>query len=349
MNIAIVTPYGETYSNDQLFDIQSCKIGQNLLLPGIKLKEELNRLGHEYHTIDMYSSIDEVDVWLFQDIGNTSILTAETVKDWAKYIIKKRWKTDYLYIISKLNKKRKILIMQEPQTVFPQSYNKNNHKFFDYILTWDQNLVDNIKYHQFLYPQVKPADLYCYPYKKKRFMTMICGNKSSKDSNELYSERLKVIEYYEQKNYQFDLYGFGWSNSERTSYRGVIEDKLCTLSKYKFSVCFENMKSKGAYITEKIFDCFFAGCIPIYYGSEAVLDYIPKNTFVDYRDFKDLNEINDYLVRMSQEEYSKMLMNAAAFLESDLYKVNFSIESYVDRMLKAITAGPYNDKQQNIN
>ena len=177
---------------------------------------------------------------------------------------------------------------------------------------------------------------------------MICGNKSSNDANELYSERLKVIEYYEKINNQFDLYGFGWNNSGRTSYKGVVDDKLLTLSKYKFSICFENMKSKGAYITEKIFDCFFAGCIPIYYGSEVILDYIPKNTFIDYRDFKNLNEMNDYLVRMPKEEYSKMLANAAEYLESDIYKDNFSIEAYVNRMVKAITTGLNNEKQQNI-
>ena len=33
MNIAIVNIYGDAYSEDKLFDINSCKIGQNLLLP----------------------------------------------------------------------------------------------------------------------------------------------------------------------------------------------------------------------------------------------------------------------------------------------------------------------------
>ena len=56
MKIAIVTPYGESYSNDKLFDPAMCSIGQNLLLPGIKLRERLEELGHEYHTVDMYDN-----------------------------------------------------------------------------------------------------------------------------------------------------------------------------------------------------------------------------------------------------------------------------------------------------
>lgn len=43
MNIAIVNIYGDAYSEDKLFDINSCKIGQNLLLPGIVLKKELEK------------------------------------------------------------------------------------------------------------------------------------------------------------------------------------------------------------------------------------------------------------------------------------------------------------------
>ena len=41
MNIAIVNIYGDVYSKDRLFDPAACKIGQNLLLPGILLKKKL--------------------------------------------------------------------------------------------------------------------------------------------------------------------------------------------------------------------------------------------------------------------------------------------------------------------
>ena len=72
MKIAVVTPYGEAYSDDRLFDLNACTIGQNLLLPGIRLKEALEQLGHEYHTADMYPHAEEVDVWIFQDLNNSS-------------------------------------------------------------------------------------------------------------------------------------------------------------------------------------------------------------------------------------------------------------------------------------
>ena len=45
MNIAVITPYGNVYNNDKLFDLSACKIGQNLLLPEILLKENLEKTG----------------------------------------------------------------------------------------------------------------------------------------------------------------------------------------------------------------------------------------------------------------------------------------------------------------
>lgn len=338
MKIAIVTPYGEAYARDKLFDPSMCTIGQNLLLPGIKLKEALEKDGHEYHTVDMYSNIEEIDVWVFQDLNNSSKLTVHSIMDWMKYLLKKKWKRDYLYNLSKLNNdKKSVLIMQEPQTVFPQSYDRRNHKYFNRILTWDANMIDNKKYLPFLYPQVKPDISFNVPYNEKKFVTMICGNKSSTNCNELYSERLKVIEYYENNDIPFDLYGFGWKKNERKNYRGMVEDKLSTLAKYKFSICFENMKSECGYITEKIFDCFFAGCIPIYYGADDIRKYIPDNTFIDYKKFESLNEMNRYLSNMKKNEYESIQMNIRDYINSELYNKSFSINAYVDRMVDAIT------------
>lgn len=37
------------------------------------------------------------------------------------------------------------------------------------------------------------------------------------------------------------------------------------LKNYKFNICFENGSSPG-YITEKLFQAYAGGCIPIYWG-----------------------------------------------------------------------------------
>lgn len=334
MNIAIVTPYGETYSNDKLFDSSMCKIGQNLLLPGIELKSTLKKLGHEYHTADVYTSLEDIDVWVFQDLNKSSLITLDSTKEYLKYFLKRKWKYDYLYKLTKLKKKSKsVLIMQEPKAVFPQSYEKKNHKYFDRILTWDTSLIDNERYFQFFYPQVMPPSISDVPFEKKKYISMICGNKSSSDKDELYTERLKAIEYFEKKNEDFDLYGFGWNDKERISYRGTIVDKLSVLSNYKFSICFENMKSSSGYITEKIFDSFFSGCIPIYLGAEDVHDFIPEETFIDYRNFNSFDDLDSYLKRITKKEYYTIQRNIREYLNSDEYNKKYSMDAFVKRMV----------------
>lgn len=45
------------------------------------------------------------------------------------------------------------------------------------------------------------------------------------------------------------------------------DDKISYLRDVQFSLCPENSNSRG-YVTEKLFDAFRAGCIPIYWGSD---------------------------------------------------------------------------------
>ena len=75
------------------------------------------------------------------------------------------------------------------------------------------------------------------------------------------------------------------------SYAGEISSKRAILEQYKFSICYENMSDMPGYITEKIFDCFFAGCVPIYLGASNMTDYIPGGTFIDKRKFSGLFRI----------------------------------------------------------
>ena len=48
-----------------------------------------------------------------------------------------------------------------------------------------------------------------------------------------------------------------------------IGNKIEWLKNYKFNICFENSSYPG-YLTEKLFDAFKAGCIPIYWGDTSL-------------------------------------------------------------------------------
>jgi len=336
MNIAVLTMYGKAYLNNKLFDPDSCNIGENLLQPGICLKQYLEGEGHKYNTIDLYKD-EKIDKLVLFDIPLDSLLTLNSFKGLAAYIYRRKWRYDYLLrYCRKIPVENRILIVQEPEVVNPASYNLQNHMKFGKILTWKRSLIDDIKYFEFNYPQVIPSHYYRVPYNEKKLLTMICGNKISNIQNELYSKRREVIDFFEKQSGEFDLYGFGWDKVELKNYRGTVDKKLETLSKYKYSICFENMCGVNGYITEKIFDCFFAGVVPVYWGAEDIESYIPTDAFIDMRKFENIEQMQEFIEGICEEDYNNYLKAAAKFLESDAFINKFSVDAYIRSISKAL-------------
>jgi hypothetical protein len=164
--------------------------------------------------------------------------------------------------------------------------------------------------------------------------------------SELYVDRLAAIAHFGGSP-DFDLFGRGWSEpvigasgplSEAISqsYRGELgqNEKLETLANYRFSLCFENSAFPG-YITEKIFDCFLSGTIPVYLGAPDVADTIPPDAFVDLREFADFTELEEYMYRMKAGHACAMLEAAESFLESEAVH-RFHMNCLVAKMYGAI-------------
>ena len=221
-------------------------------------------------------------------------------------------------------------------------------------------LSKQTQYHQTFFPESDCKIIEDQPgFSEKRFLTMISSAKSigswkkdlllklsyGFDVKEIYTERLKAIEYFSQESKMngFDLFGYQWDkiktkNNTRLAidqtYRGAVDDKKATLKRYKFALCFENSIFEG-YITEKIFDCFFAGVIPIYYGAPDIEKYIPENTFIDFRKFKNYDELYFYIKNMDESEYSQYINNIENFLESDQFYL-FTQENFANAIINIL-------------
>ena len=142
---------------------------------------------------------------------------------------------------------------------------------------------------------------------------------------ELYSLRLSAIEYFHSIP-GFDLYGRNWDKklfgipnkqylAAKKCYKGVVSNKVETLSNYRFSLCFENAVYAG-YITEKIFDCFYATCVPIYFGAPDIESYIPNTCYIDYRNFKNFEDLSKFLENMTESNFNVYRVAINKFLDS---------------------------------
>lgn len=220
--------------------------------------------------------------------------------------------------LSKLPKDKLVLFMWEPPVVFKRMYREKILNNFSKIYTWQDDLVDNKRFFKFYYPVLQPMLADLPNFEEKKFCTMVSSNLKSKHPHELYSERKKVIEYFEKIGETgFEFYGRKWPEGVYSSYRSGCVNKLEVIKNYKFTICYENMRDVQGYITEKIFDCFAAGTIPIYWGASNITDTVPQNCFIDRRKFTSMDELHAYLKAMTKEEYEGYLEAIRAFLSSE--------------------------------
>ena len=135
---------------------------------------------------------------------------------------------------------------------------------------------------------------------------MINGNKGSKVTGELYSKRIETaMWFHEHSSVPFDVYGnppFSLPN-----YRGIIpqDQRLATLSRYRYSLCFENVHHPVFSLgyVDKILSCLETRTIPIYLGADNIDAYIPRECFIDFRSFRDYGELDRLLGATSEKQY----------------------------------------------
>jgi|GEM_PF-1261031 len=235
--------------------------------------------------------------------------------------------------ISECPQQKSILITFEPPVVLPSNFSKHVLNSFGRVLTWDDSLVDNKKFFKFNYYDYRPLVEDIPPYSQKNFLTQISRNSRSSHPLELYSERLRAIRYFEKRpDIEFEFYGTKWADQGYRNYKGSPPNKLAVLKNYKFSLCYENTKNVKGYITEKILDCFAAGCVPIYWGAPNITDYIPANCFISRVDFSSLDELVDFLQKIDEKTYNQYLQNIKNFLNSRQAQA-FSQEAFIQAVL----------------
>lgn len=264
----------------------------------------------------------------------------------------------------------KYLIATENPIICPLNQNLEYLRTFDGVFTWNTHFtkLPNVS-HLFIPNQIRYSET---PSFKERsiFSCIINANKAFPESvaDNLYKERLEVIRWYEKYALNhFSLYGLGWGKPEPAftspkkikrrfkrlatqlfgykpfpSYAGEVADKESIYRKTKFSYCYENVANLPDYISEKIFDCFFAGCVPVYWGSNTIGLHIPSTCFIDRRDFKNTEEVHRYLLGINENEYTNYQNNIRQFLLSTK-AMEFDTTTYVStiihRILKDINEG----------
>ncbi len=205
------------------------------------------------------------------------------------------------------------------------------------------------------------------------FLTIVTQNRLPRlDDQELYTERLRAIEFFSRTD-EIDLYGMGWDDlparvgerrvrvpgtlvrlgrsirrrlplarrhpyeqAIRRAYRGAVDSKYEALSRYTFSITYENMVLDG-WINEKLFDAMLVGTIPIYLGAPDIADWVPEECFIDMRRFADYSELQEYLHSLGPTEIQSYREAARDFLSSDRFGP-FRKQTFARKFVQSVEA-----------
>ncbi|MGY3802545.1 glycosyltransferase family 10 domain-containing protein [Pigmentibacter ruber] len=268
--------------------------------------------------------------------------------------------------------KKIFLILSESEIINTNNWKLKYHKLFDKIFTWNPDMIDNIKYFQYYWP-IRDNPIFSVPsffkndFSARKLLCIMAGNKNNSSKNELYSLRLKIVDWFNSSKYCDDLHLYGpkWENGylkvrflflikinffrrilnllnknkiiqniflkKYKNYQGVSKEKRKTLSEYKFCICFENAKNISGYITEKIFDCFFSGTIPIYLGINNPEKYFP-GLFIDMKKFSSIDDLYNFLKDMPLDEYIKIRENIQKYIQENEFKKTFLADYNAEKM-----------------
>lgn len=324
---------GKSFHGNAIFDRSQKKYVFGGLDKYYRLHDAFKNMGYEIATEDINKPIDSSIVLYF---------------DMPKHLPKKN-EIDKSYLLA-----------IESSVVKPENFDTDKHQRFSKIFTWNDALVDGRKYIKLNYGFDLPKEIY-KRLDREHLCCLISANKSSSYAGELYTERKNFALWCESNSPgDFHLYGFGWDElrsknlkilktlnrvalikrilfslfGKRMSvYKGVVENKFETMKKYKFVVAYENVKDELGYITEKIFDVFIAGCVPIYWGASNITNYVPENCFIDRRKFGSNSELYLFLKSMPDRLYMEYLERIEAYLNSDDAK-QFRSETFAQTIVE---------------
>jgi hypothetical protein len=215
------------------------------------------------------------------------------------------------------------------------------------VFTSNEDLIDGRHILRLDYPNdlsLRP-DLPGWP-ARDLFCVLIASNKAllRPHPRNLHALRVETIRFFEAHAPElFTLWGPGWDKpavrpghwgriEKRLnewmarlrpgarpfpSYRGVIEGpKREVLDRARFAICYENSQGSPGYLTEKIFDCFTSGCVPVYLGTTHAQPPIPADCYIDRAQFPDTASLLAFLRAVTPERHAAYRRAQADFLRS---------------------------------
>jgi hypothetical protein len=333
-------PFTRHFHGNALFDPRSRFNRDNALRPWFRLKDRLAEHGVTIETAD------------YLVIADRRAASKRGANVYVSYGIH----DSYQSLIGREDVLLNAFYLFEVVVVDPVMYRATPElaRHFRTIYSWTSS--DRLRPFVPDMPEVKPFripmpfDAVIEPYwsrTDRHGIILVNSNKRAALSDgELYTERLRALKHFSARG-EIDLWGRLWENglgdlepefgdAVRRSWRGPVDDKYEAMSRYRFAICYENMVLDG-WITEKLFDCLYAGVVPIYLGAPDINDAVDPGCYIDARRFASYDEMQQYLDALSPTDYEQLRAAGREYLGSDTFR-QFSPDAFADRFISDIEA-----------
>ena len=107
---------------------------------------------------------------------------------------------------------------------------------------------------------------------------------------------------------------------------GNVKNKIDFFLCYKFSISMENSEGDG-YTSEKIYQSFISGTIPIYFGNHMIDEIFNPKTYILIKSEKDLFKKIEYIKKIdNNDKLYKNIINENLFINNNQITKNLNEE-----------------------
>jgi hypothetical protein len=353
-----IEPPTHHFRNDGFFNRELCKFGgDELLAPWIFLRDHFAARGVPVHSADLMPPEGTSSRNVYVSVGNT--------KEYRRVARRKDTVLSaFLALECPVVEPSVYRALPKVQQAFKRILSWSDSKALEYFVGTP------IQCESFRWPQsFEQVHEPIWSNTARKFLVMMNSNKLPRVYfQELYMERMRAVEFFSRTD-EIDLYGPGWDRpsarvgttwmpwtfrraasavqvqwqklrpnpllvAARRVYRGTAKSKRHTIGQYTFALCFENSILKG-WITEKIFDCIFAGTVPVYWGAPDIEEAVPRECFIDMRDFADYAELRDFLRSLTPAQIGGYRDSGREYLKSPRFRP-FTRQAFADLFCRII-------------
>ncbi|MDO8586172.1 MAG: glycosyltransferase family 10 [Armatimonadota bacterium] len=362
--VVFIEPYTHLLLDDKLFDNSESLLNRDGVLDvWTSLKIELRKEGIEAHTTDFIPAEERDDVVFIVNTVNSDSKLHERLGSrndicFGSYYLPEP------PVDASFNARSPYRRLDALSGIYRRVYASPLSDAIGEL----KNVPTEFSARQFFYPNSPsgPLDEY-WGNRDRKFLVMINSpNYSPMRQYELYSERIRALDYFGERSL-IDLYGHRWREAclqspllgllriaRRPSvrsfgrwlsglqtrraakhilnaYKGTCGSKYDTLSQYHFALAYENFRIRG-YITEKMLDCLFVGTIPVYWGEPEIEKWVPKECYIDRREFTTYADLHAYLQSLTEDDRMRYREAGKAFVESESF-YPFSKEAFAESFI----------------